>query len=97
MSDKKRGNGLIELYRFMFCMAVLFFHAEKYFLGEPGKLGAFKPYFFVHGAVGVEFFFVCQESGNRLRADVGRHDDNRIGKVDGVSLVVGQTPIVQNL
>ena len=59
MSDKKRGNGLIELYRFMFCMAVLFFHAEKYFLGEPGKLGAFKPYFFVHGAVGVEFFFVC--------------------------------------
>lgn len=59
MSDKKRGNGVIELYRFMFCMAVLFFHAEKYFLGEPGKLGAFKPYFFVHGAVGVEFFFVC--------------------------------------
>ena len=59
LTDKSSVNGQIELLRFLFCMAVLFFHAEKYFLGEPSSLGGFKPYFFVHGAVGVEFFFVC--------------------------------------
>ena len=55
----KKINGEIELYRFLFCIGVLFFHAEKYFLGEPDQLGSLTPYFFVHGSIGVEFFFVC--------------------------------------
>ncbi|MBP5260508.1 MAG: acyltransferase [Clostridiales bacterium] len=69
-------NGEIELYRFLFCIAVLLFHAEKYFLGEPSSLGAFKPYFFVHGAVGVEFFFVCSGffMARSLRKDIAKGD-----------------------
>ena len=106
MSDKKRGNGVIELYRFMFCMAILFFHAEKYFLGEPGKLGAFKPYFFVHGAVGVEFFFVCtgfflaRSIKKRIEknpsADLGRDTiDFMLHKVKSIA-PVGITDIIKN-
>jgi len=71
-------NGEIELYRFLFCLAVLFFHAEKYFLGEPEKLGGMRPYFFVHGAVGVEFFFVCSGFflARSIRKDITRGSDD---------------------
>ena len=75
LTDKSSVNGQIELLRFLFCMAVLFFHAEKYFLGEPSSLGGFKPYFFVHGAVGVEFFFVCSGffMARSIKRDIARN------------------------
>ena len=79
LTDKSGVNGQIELLRFLFCMAVLFFHAEKYFLGEPSSLGGFRPYFFVHGAVGVEFFFVC--SGFFMARSIKR-DIAKNGAVD---------------
>ena len=60
MSSSAGGrNGKIELYRFIFCLYVLFFHYDKYFFslpetwGEPIDLALFP-----HGAIGVEFFFV---------------------------------------
>jgi len=75
----RKINGEIELYRFLFCLAVLFFHAEKYFLGEPSSLGGFKPYFFVHGSVGVEFFFVC--SGFFMAKSVRKKCDEELSKL----------------
>ena len=80
-TDKSSVNGQIELLRFLFCMAVLFFHAEKYFLGEPASLGAFKPYFFVHGAIGVEFFFVCSGffMARSIKRDIARNGEVDIG------------------
>jgi len=74
-------NGQIELLRFLFCMSVLFFHAEKYLLGEPDRLGSFTPYFFVHGAIGVEFFFVCSGffMARSLKKDLARDPGRDIG------------------
>ena len=56
MSKTKRNN-TIELLRFVFAMAVLFFHINKYLFGEP-KLNGFHISLFPHGALGVEFFFI---------------------------------------
>lgn len=52
-----KKNGKIEFYRFLFCIYVLLFHAQKEFIGEPeytnASLGLFP-----HGSIGVEFFFI---------------------------------------
>ncbi len=51
-----RRNGKIEVLRFIFCVSVLFFHAERLVSGGvnlPGPLC-----FFENGAIGVEFFFI---------------------------------------
>lgn len=53
----KTKNGKIELYRFIFCLCILFFHIEKYLIGEP-SLTRIDIGFFPHGAMGVEFFFL---------------------------------------
>ncbi|SCW54845.1 Peptidoglycan/LPS O-acetylase OafA/YrhL, contains acyltransferase and SGNH-hydrolase domains [Ruminococcaceae bacterium YRB3002] len=70
MKGKSRINGEIECLRFLFAVAVLMFHAVKYFRGEPDRLGGMDPYFFIHGAVGVEFFFIC--SGFFMAASIAR-------------------------
>ena len=51
-------NGKIELLRFIFCMAVLLFHCEKYVLGEPSLEDGYHLSLFCHGSMGVEFFFL---------------------------------------
>lgn len=51
-------NGKIEFYRFIFCLAVLFFHIEKYLMGEPELGGNIHFSLFAHGSLGVEFFFL---------------------------------------
>lgn len=51
-------NGKIELYRFLFCICVLMFHLQKYFVGEPSLRDGIHLAFFPHGSVAVEFFFV---------------------------------------
>lgn len=51
-------NGKIELLRFIFCMAVLLFHCEKYVLGEPSLEKGYHLSLFCHGSMGVEFFFL---------------------------------------
>ena len=55
-SNQKNGN--IEFLRFFFCMFVLLFHIEKYVLGEIPLDGTLQFRFFVHGSIGVEFFFL---------------------------------------
>lgn len=56
--EKSGKNGKIELLRFVFCMAVLLFHAEKYICGEPSLKNGIHFAAFPHGSMGVEFFFV---------------------------------------
>lgn len=51
-------NGKIELLRFIFCMAVLIFHCEKYVMGEPSLENGIHVSLFCHGSMGVEFFFI---------------------------------------
>lgn len=63
-------NGNIEFLRFFFCLIILFFHMEKYVLGEIPLDGTLKFRLFLHGSIGVEFFFLL--SGLLL----ARHVDN---------------------
>jgi peptidoglycan/LPS O-acetylase OafA/YrhL len=56
MMSKK--NGKIEFLRFVFCMAVLLFHSEKYIMGEPSLDNGYNLSLFCHGSMGVEFFFL---------------------------------------
>lgn len=69
-NDSKEKNGSIEFLRFFFCMFVLLFHMEKYVLGEIPLDGTLQFRFFVHGSIGVEFFFLL--TGLLL----ARHVDN---------------------
>lgn len=55
---KANRNGMIELLRFFFCMGVLMFHGVKYLFGEPSLKTSFHFEPFIHGALGVEFFFI---------------------------------------
>ncbi len=56
--QKVSKNGKIELLRFVFCMAVLIFHCEKYVMGEPSLKDGIHISLFCHGSMGVEFFFI---------------------------------------
>ena len=57
-STLKKRNGTLELMRFVFCLAILFYHIGKYTSGTPSlKNGVFLA-LFPHGAMGVEFFFL---------------------------------------
>lgn len=56
--NKKVKSGKIEFYRFVFCMAVLFFHIGKYMRGEPSLSEGIHPEWFPHGSMGVEYFFL---------------------------------------
>ena len=40
---------------------------------------------------------VAARLDNRLRAYIGREDDDRVPEVDGASLAVGDAPIVEDL
>ena len=51
-------NGKIEFLRFVFCICVLLFHGGKYILGEASLKNGIHASCFVHGSIGVEFFFV---------------------------------------
>ena len=53
-----KRNGKIEFFRFFFSIAVLLFHLEKYILGESKCGGDIRLSLFVHGSIGVEFFFL---------------------------------------
>lgn len=55
---KAKKNGEIEFLRFVFCMAVLLFHCQKYVIGEPDCGKGYHISLFCHGAMGVEFFFL---------------------------------------
>ncbi len=55
---ENKKNGTIEFLRFIFCMCVLLFHAEKYVLGEASLKNGIHLAFFPHGSLGVEFFFL---------------------------------------
>lgn len=67
MNRKKGGlavrrSGTVELLRFLFCVAVLLFHANKYFLKDITAnemiTEPFRLTLCTHGAIGVEFFFI---------------------------------------
>lgn len=53
-----KKNGKVELWRFIFSIAVLCFHVYKYLPGEEAYDGVVKLSFFSGGYLGVEFFFV---------------------------------------
>lgn len=53
-----KKNGKIEFYRFIFCIAILLFHMQKYLLGEASLTNGIHFALFPHGAMGVEFFFL---------------------------------------
>lgn len=53
-----KRNGKIELLRFIFSIGVLCFHVQKYISHEISPSSPIRFDFFVHGAMGVEFFFI---------------------------------------
>ena len=56
-----KRNGKIELLRFIFSIGVLCYHVQKYLATEikpTSNLSDIRFDFFVHGAMGVEFFFI---------------------------------------
>lgn len=55
---KIKKNGQIEFQRFVFCIAILLFHIEKYIMGEPSLNEGIHVSLFAHGSLGVEFFFL---------------------------------------
>ena len=50
-NDSKKKNGSIEFLRFFFCLIILFFHIEKYVLGEIPLDGTLKFRLFLHGSI----------------------------------------------
>ena len=65
--SKSKKNGRVEMLRFLFALSILFFHIHKRF-AENGNIsiGIKGVYFFNHGYIGVEFFFLV--SGYLLAA-----------------------------
>ena len=61
-----KKNGRIELLRFLFALIILLFHIQKRFAKSPVPMGDTGLYFFNHGCIGVEFFFLV--SGYLLAA-----------------------------
>ena len=61
-----KKNGRIELLRFLFALIILLFHIQKRFATSPVPMGDTGLYFFNHGCIGVEFFFLV--SGYLLAA-----------------------------
>ncbi len=67
--SKSKKNGRVEFLRFIFALAILFFHIHKRFYnGHPITLGDTPINFFSRGYIGVEFFFLV--SGYLLAASV---------------------------
>lgn len=65
--NKHQKNGRVELLRFVFALAILFFHIHKRFAGDGViELGNTGLNFFARGYIGVEFFFLV--SGYLLAA-----------------------------
>lgn len=73
-------NGKVELLRFVFCIAVLLFHCEKYVMGEPSLENGIHLSLFCHGSMGVEFFFVL--SGLLMAKSAYKKQD----QLDGMNL-----------
>ncbi len=56
---KTKRNGRVEFLRFIFALAILFFHIHKRFAGDDLiELGHTGLNFFARGYIGVEFFFI---------------------------------------
>lgn len=65
--SKSKKNGRVEMLRFLFAIAILFFHIHKRFAVNGNiSIGIKGIYFFNHGYIGVEFFFLV--SGYLLAA-----------------------------
>ncbi len=65
--SKSKKNGRVEMLRFLFALAILFFHIHKRFAVNGNiSIGIKGIYFFNHGYIGVEFFFLV--SGYLLAA-----------------------------
>ncbi len=56
--SKSKKNGRVELLRFLFAMVILLFHIQKRFADEWISVWDDNVYFFNHGNIGVEFFFL---------------------------------------
>ncbi len=63
---KTGKNGRVELLRFLFAIMILMFHIQKRFCDTKLEIGHTGYYFFNHGNIGVEFFFIV--SGYLLAA-----------------------------
>ena len=66
--NRSTRNGKIELYRFIFSIYVLLFHYYRYLMQPVEIEEDFRFGFFLHGAMGVEFFFLV--SGWLMAASV---------------------------
>ena len=65
--SKQAKNGRVEFLRFIFTLGILFFHIHKRFAVDGNiSIGIKGIYFFNHGYIGVEFFFLV--SGYLLAA-----------------------------
>lgn len=93
MSEVKKSsrNGKIELYRFIVSIYVLLFHFYKYLMQPVELTDNYEFGFFLHGAMGVEFFFLV--SGWLMAASVKKRinpDENGIVRFkpeDGLSFM----------
>lgn len=77
-------SGKIEFNRFLFCILVLIFHLNLYYLGiENFSVDNLEFTKAAHGAMGVEFFFLVS---GFLMAKKAYKNKSNIGKVDGAAL-----------
>lgn len=94
--NRKKRNGKIELYRFIFAIFVLLFHFEKYIMGEPSLDDGFHLALFPHGSIGVEFFFLL--SGFFMAKSIKKKRDSAMtqpgkmtfGPSDWLQFIVGK-------
>lgn len=55
----KVRNGKIELFRFIFCVLIIFHHLDTVLFGKDNEVKFFNQFdFFKEGRIGVEFFFI---------------------------------------
>jgi len=74
MVTKSKRNGTIELFRFIFCIGIIFHHiGTRFYGGELVLDNNFK--FFCSGYIGVEFFFLV--SGFLLAKSAMKKDESK--------------------
>lgn len=73
INDKSKHNGIISFWKFMFCLMIVIYHANKFVINGEEIL-------FSKGSIGVEFFFLVSGFLMAKGALKKESDNSKIGK-----------------